>query len=56
MMNIGDKVTRKWKPELGMGIIKHLIGDKAVVAWYGKEMPVITFEEIKFLKAKDEGR
>ena len=55
-MNIGDQVTRKWKPELGVGKIKHLLGDSAAVLWYKDGSPAISIEKIKFLKVKDEDR
>ena len=53
---IGDKVTRKWKPRLGEGIVTHVLGDKIVVTWYGTETPIIEFEEVKNLKAFKKGK
>ena len=49
-MNIGDKVTRKWKPALGEGTILHIFGDKIVVRWGGPDHPTIHFEKLKHLK------
>jgi len=50
-MNIGDKVTRRWKPSLGVGTILHILGDKIVVKWDGGARPTINFEKLKHLKA-----
>ena len=55
-MKPGDKVTRKWKPKLGVGIIKHILGDKLVVAWNNNGTTSIEFEKIEHLRdfKKDE--
>ena len=55
-MKVGDKVRRKWKPNLGYGIILHKLGDTFVVKWYGKERPLIKFEESKYLSVYGESR
>ena len=55
-MNIGDRVTRKWKPALGEGTILHILGDKIVVRWSGLEKPTIHFEKPEHLRALNENR
>jgi len=49
-MNIGDKVTRRWKPALGEGTILHILGDKIVVRWMGGGLPAIHFEKPEHLR------
>ena len=55
-MKTGDKVTRKWKPELGEGVVLHALGDKIVVKWYGLSRPLVNFEQLKYLKIINESR
>ena len=53
-MKIGDKVTRKWRPALGEGIITHLLGDKAVVKFFLGGIPTMEIESLKHLKVVNE--
>ncbi len=55
-MNIGDKVTRKWKPEYGEGRVIHVLGDTIVVKWLGMDRPLLNIEKLKYLKVVDENR
>ncbi len=49
-MKVGDKVTRKWMPKLGIGTIKHILGDKIVVAWNNNGTTSVGIEKRKYLR------
>ena len=55
-MKTGDKVTRKWKPALGVGQVMHILGDNIVVKWTHTDMPTLNVEEKKYLKIVNESR
>ena len=55
-MKIGDKVTRRWKPALGIGTVTHILGDKYVVMWNNNGSTSIEFEKLEHLKAVNESR
>jgi hypothetical protein len=55
-MKVGDKVTRRWKPALGVGTILHILGDKICVKWSNGNRPKVLFEAPKHLKVADESR
>ena len=55
-MQVGDRVTRRWKPALGIGTILHILGNKICVKWSNGSRPKVAFELPKHLKAVDESR
>jgi len=52
-MKPGDKVTRKWKPSLGVGEVLHILGENIVVNWNPKGISNVSSEKQKHLKFVD---
>ena len=55
-IKIGDKVTRRWKPALGVGEVMHVLGETIVVKWTAGDKPDTVFESAKHLRKVDAGR
>lgn len=49
-MKPGDLVTRKWKPQYGIGTIVHVLGETIVVKWVLNKRPKMIFEKKEHLK------
>ena len=54
-MKPGDLVTRKWKPQYGIGTIVHILGETIVVKWVLNERPKMIFEKKEHLKKVSKG-